>query len=125
MVGQALIRLRVTGPPVDDRPRIAVGPYGHRGTSPQEHDRIADEATRAAVLVNHASMVQARLLERLAAVSPDRELRFPFAGKLENFLSATAHLDDAAAAALSDEDLVALWEGANPAADGHTPSDGT
>jgi hypothetical protein len=109
-MGQALIRLRVAESPAGDRPGIAVGPYGHFGTSPQEHDRIADEATRAAVLVNHAPLEQARLLKRLAHASPNEELLFPFAAKLENFLAATAGLDDASAAALSGDDLVALWE---------------
>jgi hypothetical protein len=120
MTGQALIRLRVVGPPDGDRLRIAVGSYGHFGTSPQEHDRIAHEANRAAVLVNHAPQTQRHLLQRLADASPNRELLFPFAVRLENFLSATADLDDTSAAALSDDALLALWENADPAGDGNS-----
>jgi hypothetical protein len=112
MAGQALIRLRAIGPPIDGRPCLAVAPYRHFGTSPEEHDRIAREAARAAVLATEAPLEQARLLQRLAEISPGGELLFPFAAKLESFLSATASFDDASSMALPDGDLMALWEDA-------------
>lgn len=107
--GQAVIRLRVVGPPIGERPRIAVGPDRQFGTTPEEHDRIAREATRAAVLTTEARLAQARLLERLARIAPEGQLRFAHVAKLERFLAATAALDDASAEALPDEDLLTLW----------------
>lgn len=95
--------------PAGERPRIAVGPDDHYGTSPEEHDRIACEAARAAVLVTDAPDQHADVLERLVRVAPGGELRFPFVATLERFMAEIAQLDDASTAALSDDELLALW----------------
>jgi hypothetical protein len=99
--------------PDGERPQIAVWPDEHFGATSEERDRLATEATRAVVLVAEGGDTQARLLERVARASPDGQLRFSYAATLERFMAVTAGLDDASAAALSDDELVALWRDAD------------
>jgi hypothetical protein len=113
MTRHAVIELWVAGPPRDERPRLAVFPADHFGTAPEEHDRIAREASLASHLVGRASLAQARLLERLANAATGHRLRFVFVATLERFLAATVALDPAAAAALSDAELAARWQTAD------------
>ena len=112
MAQQAVVELWVVGPPRGERPRLGALPADHFGTSPEEHDRIAREAGRTSLLAGQASLAQARLLERLANAAPGGRLRFPYVATLERFLAATNSLDIAATAALSDEQVVALWRAA-------------
>jgi hypothetical protein len=109
MILQAVIELWVVGPPRGERPRLGVMPADHFGTSPEEHDRIAREAGRASLLVGQASLAQAQLLQRLANAATGGRVRVPFVATLERFLAVTSSLDIAAAAALSDEEIAALW----------------
>jgi hypothetical protein len=102
MTKQAVIRVRVAGPPVGRRPRIAIGPADHFGISPEEHDRIAD-------LVGKASLTQAQLSEPLVKMALAQELRVPFVATLERFLAATRDVD---AGTVSDDELAALWRDA-------------
>jgi hypothetical protein len=116
---RAAIQIRVVKIPSRMEGKMAhlgVGPVDYRETSEAEHDRIAREASEAGVLIRprRATPVQWALLERLANASPDRKLKFPFVGTLKRFLLATKPLDAAAADSLSDEELLALWERADP-----------
>jgi hypothetical protein len=124
VVKHAVIQLLALDTPEGERPRIAVGPDEHFDTSPEERNRIAHEAGRAALLVTEAPDNQAYMLERLAGIAPEGELRFSFVATLERFLDETAKLDDASAAALSDDQLLGLWRDAErKAGETHRRSD--
>jgi hypothetical protein len=116
---EALIEVLVAGPPQGGRPRLAVGPNAPFDTAPEERERVNREATRAVVLVDDAPLHQLRLLERLAGLSPEGGLRFPFVATLEHFLAATTALDDDAAAALPDGELLERWRDAERRTGGH------
>jgi hypothetical protein len=80
----------------------------------KELERIDREMSQAGVLLEKATKAQTMLLGRFAAAAaPDGTLRFPFVATLRRFLAATRSLDDAAAAALSDDALAELWRAAD------------
>lgn len=89
-------------------PPIGLGPEVPLGAPPQEKERVAREAGRAEVLLEAATPVQLRLLQRLARAVPGRKLRFPSIATLEDFLNATAEEPDAEA--LPDEEVQELWD---------------
>jgi hypothetical protein len=86
---------------------LGLGPEVPVGAPHQEKERVAREAGRAEVLLEEATPVQLRLLQRLARAAPGRKLRFPSIATLEDFLSTTA--EEADADALPDEEVQELW----------------
>lgn len=90
-------------------PGVGLGPFVHPGTSREEKARIADEAMAAGQLMTAAPRAQWSLLERLVRAAPGQQLEFPGIETLACFLDATRALDEAAAAALSDGELLARW----------------
>lgn len=87
---------------------VGLGPEVPLGAPHQEKERVAREAGRGEVLLDQATPVQLRLLQRLAHAAPGRKLRFPSIATLEDFLSATAEEPDADA--LPDEEVQELWD---------------
>jgi len=89
-------------------PPVGLGPEVPLGALPQEKERVAREAGRAAALLAEATPVQLHLLHRLARAAPGRKLRFPAVATLEDFLNATGEEPDADA--LPDEEVQELWD---------------
>lgn len=87
---------------------LGLGPEVPLGAPHQEKERIAREAARGEALLEEATPVQLRLLQRRARAAPGRKLRFPSIATLEDFLNATAEEPDADA--LPDEEVQELWD---------------
>jgi hypothetical protein len=107
------VRGLVGGAPGVRIPPLGLGSMRQLGLSEDERNRIGREIGQGTLLLDKATRGQEELLLRLVASGPDRRLRFPFIATLRRFLAATASLDDAAAAALSDDALAKLWRDAD------------
>ncbi len=94
-------------------PPLGIGTDDVFGLSPQETDRLADEAAQADLLVRNAAPGAVTLLVRLAEAAPDGALLFPSVKQLERFLAALVGRD---AAATSTNELAALWRRAGDGA---------